>query len=257
VDPFVDFITSLYSQFIKQIVVWQYELNSYISTTIRSLNDENSLSVSLLIIGIAFLYGLVHAAGPGHGKALVAFYFTSNKSDYQKAFKMGYMISVTHAISAIIFTFGIYFILKTMFRRNFHELSSVAMQVSAVMIILVGLYLLYEAYKSRRLKEQEIQKSNKSELAVAFSAGVVPCPGVMTIVLFCIVLKQFTLGILAAIAMSIGMGLTISLAGILSIAFNKKAGGFLNTKGYILEMLGAMLVLMLGVFLLLATLSKH
>jgi len=253
----MDFLTSFYSSFLKQIVLWQYELNSYISTTIRSINDENNLSVSLLIIGIAFLYGLIHAAGPGHGKALVAFYFTSNKSNYKKAFKMGYMISVTHALSAIIFTFGIYFVLKTMFRRNFHELSSVAMQISAVMIILVGLYLFYEAYKSRRAKELEIKKSSKSELAVAFSAGIVPCPGVMTIVLFCIVLKQFVLGILAAIAMSIGMGLTISLAGILSIALNKKAGGFLDKKGYMLEMVGASLVLILGVFLLLATFSKH
>ena len=246
-------IFSLYSQFLKQLILLQYQLNSYISTTIRSLNDENSLSVSLLILGIAFLYGLIHAAGPGHGKALVAFYFTSNKSDYKKAFKMGYTISIIHAISALIFTFGIFFILKTMFRRNFNELSTIAMQISSVMIISVGLYLLYEAFKSRKQKEENIEKTNKSYLAVAFSAGVVPCPGVMTIVLFCIMLKQFILGILAAIAMSIGMGFTISMAGILSIAFNKKANGFLNKNGYILEMFGAFLVLMLGIFLFLST----
>ena len=68
-----------YNQLVKQIIMLQYQLNSYISTTIRSLNEDNSFSTSLLILGIAFLYGLIHAAGPGHGKALVAFYFTSNK----------------------------------------------------------------------------------------------------------------------------------------------------------------------------------
>jgi len=243
----------LYNKLLHTLVGWQYELNSYISTTIRSLNDENSLGTSLLILGIAFLYGLIHAAGPGHGKALVALYFTSNKSDYKKAFKMGYMISVIHAISALIFTFGIFFILKTMFRKNFNEFSEIAMLISAVMITLVGLYLIYEAYSGRKHKEKKAKKSSKSEVAVAFSAGVVPCPGVMTIVLFCIVLNQFTLGILAAIAMSIGMGLTISLAGIFSIAFSRKAGGFLNEKTYILEMIGGLLVFSLGVFLLLAT----
>lgn len=239
-----------YSQFLKQLTLWQYQLNSYISTTIRSLNDDNSLSVSLTILSIAFLYGLIHAAGPGHGKALVAFYFTSNKSDYKKAFKMGYMISIIHAISALIFTFGIFFILKTMFRKNFTEFSAIAMQVSAVMIIIVGIYLIYEAYKSKKMRELKIEKSNKSEFAVAFSAGIVPCPGVMTIVLFCIVLKQFILGILAALAMSIGMGMTISLVGIFSIALNKKVGGFLDNKGYILELLGGVLVCLLGIFLL-------
>ena len=245
----------LYNKLLHTLVGWQYELNSYISTTIRSLNDENSLGTSLLILGIAFLYGLIHAAGPGHGKALVALYFTSNKSDYKKAFKMGYMISVIHAISALIFTFGIFFILKTMFRKNFNEFSEIAMLISAVMITLVGLYLIYEAYSGRKHKEKKAKKSSKSEVAVAFSAGVIPCPGVMTIVLFCIVLNQFTLGILAAIAMSIGMGLTISLAGIFSIAFSRKAGGFLNEKTYILEMIGGLLVFSLGVFLLLATTS--
>ena len=248
-----------YNQLLKQLVMWQYELNKFISTNIRSLDDsgifsQENLSISLLIIGIAFIYGLIHAAGPGHGKALVAFYFTTSgtKSNYKKAFKMGYMISITHAISALIFTFGIFFILKTMFRKNFNQFSSIAMQISAVMIIGVGLYLIYEAFKNKKQKEQQIEKTKKSEMAVAFSAGVVPCPGVMTIVLFCIVLKQYLLGILSAIAMSIGMGLTISVAGILSIALNKKAGKFLDNKSYILEMIGGLLVLVLGLFLLIS-----
>jgi len=238
-----------YNQILKQLIVLQYQLNSYISTIIRELNDENSLSNSFLILGIAFLYGLIHAAGPGHGKALVAFYFTSNKASYKKAFKMGYIISITHAISALIFTFGIFYILKTMFRKNFNEMTSIAMQISAVMIISVGLYLVYEAFKNRVHKEKQITISNKSEYAVALSAGIVPCPGVMTIVLFCIVLKHYTLAILAAITMSIGMGLTISIAGILSILLNKKAGSFLDSRGYILEIIGGFLIIGLGVFL--------
>nr|WP_321266385.1 hypothetical protein [uncultured Sulfurimonas sp.] len=245
----------LYNQLLKQLISWQYSLNSYISSTIRSINDESSLGASLLILGIAFLYGLVHAAGPGHGKALVAFYFTSNKSDYKKAFKMGYMISIIHAISALVFTFGIFFILKTMFRRNFDEFSEVAMQISAVMIIMVALYLIIHAIKDRDAKEKNEKPKNKSQVAVAFSAGVVPCPGVMTIVLFCIALEQYTLGILSAIAMSIGMGLTISIAGILSIAINKKASGFLQSKAYILEILGGVLILLLGIFLLSSSLK--
>ena len=129
------------------------------------------------------------------------------------------------------------------------------MQISAVMIINVGLYLIYEAYTSKNEKEKKLIKSQRSETAVAFSAGIVPCPGVMTIVLFCIVLGHYTLGILSAIAMSIGMGLTISLAGIFSIAFNKKAGGFMDGKTYILEMIGGSLVLFLGLFLLVGSLG--
>ena len=245
----IEFYYQFINPFLKQLVIYQYQLNNYISTTIRSINDENSLTTSLLILGIAFVYGLIHAVGPGHGKALVAFYFTSNKSNYKKAFKMGYMIAIFHAFSALIFTFGIFFIVKTMFRKNFNEFSHIAMQISAGMIVLVGIYLIYHAFKHKNERDKSVKSLKKSEVAVAFSAGVVPCPGVMTIVLFCIVLKQYFLGILAAIFMSIGMGFTISLIGILSIYANKKSNNFLKTKGYILEIFSGVLILLLGLFL--------
>lgn len=240
---------------LHKLISVQYELNAYISSTIRSLNDDNSFWVSMMVLGIAFTYGLVHAIGPGHGKALVALYFSSNKSSYKKAFKMGYMISIIHAISALVLTFGIFFIMKQMFQQTFNEISDITMLISAGMIMLVGVYLFYEAYKDKNVNEKKLKKTDKSEAAVAFSAGVVPCPGVMTIVLFCIILGHYALGLFAAIAMSIGMGLTISLAGIFSIAMNRKAGGFLNTKAYMLEMAGASLVFLLGTLLFFSALS--
>jgi len=239
---------NFYDDFIKQITQYQFEINSYISSTIRSINDENTLSGSLLVLGIAFLYGLIHAAGPGHGKALVAFYFSTSKNAYSQAFSLGYLISIIHAISALVLTFGIYFILESMFRQNFNYYSKITMQISAGMIILVGLYIITSSYLSRKHKEQKLEK-NKSKYALAFSAGVVPCPGVMTIVLFCIILKQYLLGVLAAISMSIGMGFTISLVGILSISLNKKTNSFLENKSFILEILGGILILLLGITL--------
>jgi len=239
---------NFYDDFIKQITQYQFEINSYISSTIRSINDENTLSGSLLVLGIAFLYGLIHAAGPGHGKALVAFYFSTSKNAYSQAFSLGYLISIIHAISALVLTFGIYFILESMFRQNFNYYSKITMQISAGLIILVGLYIITSSYLSRKHKEQKLEK-NKSKYALAFSAGVVPCPGVMTIVLFCIILKQYLLGVLAAISMSIGMGFTISLVGILSISLNKKTNSFLENKSFILEILGGILILLLGITL--------
>lgn len=73
----------------------------------------------------------------------------------------------------------------------------------------------------------------------------------MTIVLFCIMLKNYTLGILSAITMSIGMGFTISIVGILSILLNKKTNSFLESKSFILEILGGTLILILGILLFL------
>ena len=239
----------LYNQFINTLIQYQFKINSYISSTIRSINDENTLSSSIIVLGIAFLYGLIHAAGPGHGKALVGFYFSTNKNDYSQAFRLGYLISIIHAISALTLTFGIYFFLDTMFRQNFNYYSKIAMQISAVIIILVGIYIIASSYLARKQKQKTIL-TNKSKYTLAFSAGIVPCPGVMTIVLFCIMLEQHLLGVLAAIAMSIGMGFTISIVGILSILFNKKTNSFLENKSFILEIVGGILIFGLGVILL-------
>lgn len=242
-----------YNGFLKQLTLWQYKLNSLISGSIRELNDENYITVYASVIGIAFIYGLIHAAGPGHGKALVALYFTKGKQNYKDAFKMGYMISVIHAISALTVTFSIFFIIKTMFRQNFNEFSNSAMTLSAIMIIAVGAYLIFSSFKSRANPHSgKIENSQKSQYAVALSAGIVPCPGVMTIVLFCLVLKKFTLAVLAAIAMSIGMGLTISIVGILSVLFSNKTEKFVNTKGYVLEAFSGILIITLGLLLLLS-----
>lgn len=238
-----------YDSFIKTLIQYQFKINSYISSTIKNINDENMLTSSIVVLAIAFLYGLIHAAGPGHGKALVAFYFSTNKNSYQEAFKLGYLISIIHAISALAITFGIYFIIESMFRQNFNYYSKLTMQISAFMIMAVGLYIIISSYITRTQKEERVSK-NKNKYLLAFSAGIVPCPGVMTIVLFCIMLKQYLLGVLAAITMSIGMGLTISIVGILSITLNKKSNKFIEKKSYILEIIGGLLIVGLGLILL-------
>ncbi len=240
---------NLYTEFFNQLVNWQYYLNSSISSYIKAVN-ENGLSGVLVVLAISFLYGLVHAAGPGHGKALVSFYFLSRGGSFKEAIKLGYLISLVHALSALIITFIVYFILQGLFSKTFKELSNISMMISAVMIIVVGIYLFVKAIKAKKEKERTDFSKEKSEYAIAFSAGIVPCPGVMTIVLFCISTGNLYLGILSAVVMSLGMGFTISLAGILTSYASSKSGNFLKKKGYILEMFGAFFIILLGVFLL-------
>lgn len=246
---------NIYNDFIHTITSWQYKLNAIVSSNLRSFENENAFIGVAIILGISFIYGVIHAAGPGHGKALVGFYFLKEGGNYKRVFKMGYLIAFIHATSALLFTFGIYYLLDTLFSRTFRDISKVSLTISAVLIILVGFYLIYEAYKHKKEKDKEVKPSNKSDLAIAFSAGVVPCPGVMTITLFSISLGHTIVGIASAIVMSIGMGLTISLAGIFSVALQKKNANAFGKYGYILESFAALLIIALGVFLLLGSLG--
>jgi ABC-type nickel/cobalt efflux system permease component RcnA len=245
----------IYNQFLKQLTTWQYNLNSFISSHIRAINDDSSITMSITVLGIAFIYGLIHAAGPGHGKAIVGLYFSGNrnnepKKNYSQAFEMGYLIAIVHTISALVTTFSLYLLLKTMFYKHFRDTYDSILHISSIMIIIVGLYIIYEAYKNKKEQEKlEDDIKSKSKYAVAISAAIVPCPGVMTITLFSIIQKKYILGILSAISMSIGMGLTISLAGILGILFHKQTSKFTKNIGFILQMASGGIIILLGLFL--------
>jgi ABC-type nickel/cobalt efflux system permease component RcnA len=226
-----------------------------VSSQFRSFESDDTLMGVFIILGISFIYGVIHAAGPGHGKALVGFYFLKEGGNYKRVFKMGYLIAFIHATSALLFTFGVYYLLDTFFSRTFHQISKISIIISAFLIIIVGLYLLYQAYKHKSEKDKKVTQSNKSDLAIAFSAGVVPCPGVMTITLFSISLGHIALGVASAVIMSIGMGLTISFAGIFSVAIQKKNANAFGKYGYMLESFAALLIIGLGTFLLLGSLG--
>jgi len=248
-----------YNSFIQTITSWQYELNRIVATNLRSVDDFNLIGIST-VLGIAFIYGVIHAAGPGHGKALVGFYFLKQGGSVKKAFKMGYMIAIIHAISALVLTFSLFYIIKTIFSKAFHNINHISMTISAILIIIVGLYLIYEAYSGRRCSDKLIKQNKKSNFAVALSAGIVPCPGVMTITLFAISLGHIITGVATAIVMSIGMGLTISLAGIISVGIQKRGNNAFGKYGYLLEFFAAVLIIGLGVVLLLSSLAhgnKH
>jgi nickel/cobalt exporter len=249
-------ISELYASILKTITMWQYQLNMEVSSAIRDYSSEGSWYAIGTVLLIAFAYGLIHAAGPGHGKALVGAYFINNRGSYAKALKIGYLIAVIHSLSALILTFSVYFLIEGIFSRTFHDVSHIGMKISSILVIIIGFYLIYEAYKDRNMQEQA-GTTAKSDFAVALSAGIVPCPGVMTISLFSISMGFYILGIASAIVMSIGMGLTISLAGILSVRLSRSGASLISKYGYLLQYFGALLVIILGLFLAIVAFSAH
>jgi ABC-type nickel/cobalt efflux system permease component RcnA len=221
--------------------------NSEISSLFRELKQEESLSTILLIFAFSIIYGVLHALGPGHGKLLVASYMVNREYSYKKAFKLGYLISTVHAFSALSITLVIYFILEGTITKGFQEATQITTQISGVLIILVALYLFYENFHTHA--EEKLDNS-KTDFGIAFSAGVVPCPGVMTITMFSIIVSQVSVGVISAILMSLGMGFTISIAGILASKVRKESVSKKQNIGKYLSLIGASGILLLGIFLI-------
>jgi nickel/cobalt exporter len=77
----------------------QAEFYRDMSRVIRSAKTDGSAVWTLL--GIAFLYGIFHAAGPGHGKAVISSYVVANNETWWRGVVLSFASALLQAIVAV------------------------------------------------------------------------------------------------------------------------------------------------------------
>ncbi|MBP1680359.1 MAG: NiCoT family (subfamily 2) transporter [Proteobacteria bacterium] len=230
--------------------------NTELSAHFRAI-DEGSLMPMLLIFALSFGYGVVHAIGPGHGKALVAGYLLANPTKRSHIFQIGFMIAIVHALSALVVTLAATYLIQISAMKLFRQVNPPLFQISGALIVLMGCWLLYDVWRSRSITKESI-RPQKSRFGVVVLAGVVPCPGVITLCFFAITLGHITIGMIAAVFMSLGMGLTISLAGLLINTLQKARPIVTQPRWFwALRFIGVLCVIALGIWFLLNPMSTR
>ncbi|HCL22991.1 MAG TPA: sodium:proton antiporter, partial [Halomonas sp.] len=68
-----------------QLLTWQRELHRSLTLAITELSRTPSTGTWLTLLGVSFAYGVFHAAGPGHGKAVLATYLASHGGATRRA----------------------------------------------------------------------------------------------------------------------------------------------------------------------------
>ena len=85
------------------IVGWllakQSEFYRQMSATIRAAKTDGSAVWALL--GISFAYGVFHAAGPGHGKAVISSYLVANEETAKRGIVLSFASALMQALMAI------------------------------------------------------------------------------------------------------------------------------------------------------------
>ena len=81
------------------ILAKQSEFYREMSQTIRAAKSDGSAVWTLL--GISFAYGIFHAAGPGHGKAVISSYLVANEETARRGIVLSFASALLQALVAV------------------------------------------------------------------------------------------------------------------------------------------------------------
>ena len=212
------------SLFLSKITLWQLQLKEKMTVLVRRAKANDSITPWLVVLMIAFGYGALHAAGPGHGKAVAISFILSRNASLGSGLLFGTLIALCHGFSGIICVLGLYYFLKGGISGTLGAVSHITQIVSYSLIALLGMGILLKNSYSLFFKPKPKPKSGvpgvsvnyakESKLAFvvwAMTVGLVPCPGVIMVLLFCLSLNMLGLGLWLAVFISLGMATTISL----------------------------------------------
>ena len=253
---------------LAKIAFRQFQLNQKMSVLVRQAKETGSLKPFFLLLAIAFLYGILHAAGPGHGKAVAASYIISQKGKLGASVLFGNMIALFHGFSGMLLVLVVHFILNTGVTGMLRDVTRTTQLISYSLITAVGIILLIRniylwycrVVTGRQYQKTSSQKRQKGGLAAAIVVGMIPCPGVVLVMLFCLSLNMIGLGLLLAFSMTLGMAVTISAVVVVGVAGKNLALGILERRKRlsgiverVIETLAALKVTTLGALLFAAT----
>ncbi|NLS15066.1 nickel/cobalt transporter [Rhizobium sp. P40RR-XXII] len=117
------------------------------------------------LIGLSFAYGIFHAAGPGHGKAVISSYMVANEIELKRGIGISFVSALIQGLVAVLVVGAAYFVLRgsgiTM------TMATNAMEITSfVMVILFGSWLLF-----RKLRAMLQSQAQRQEMLLATSAG--------------------------------------------------------------------------------------
>lgn len=268
---------SFYNRLLARAAAFQREMVRDIGRYMAAIRDGTGSAPLLIGIGFAFLYGVVHTLGPGHGKMVVASYFVGRDAQVWRGLGMGVQIAVTHVVSAVAIVWLVDITVRQMLGGEAAESWWIRL-LSFGLIAIIGVVMLVralrdtffagEAHGHEHAHDHHHHHGHahgwRQEGLLALLAGIVPCTGAILIMLFALANGIVLAGILMVASISIGMAVTMAAIGIGAIYFRRvllfvtgegsRSGEITRT---VLEYAAAFLILAIGLTFLAGTVAER
>jgi nickel/cobalt exporter len=118
----------------------QAEFYRDMSRIIRSAKTDGSAVWTLL--GVSFVYGIFHAAGPGHGKAVISSYLVANEETWRRGIVLSFASALLQASVAVAIV-GVAAVLLNATAGQMCSAERVIELASYALIALVGVRLIW------------------------------------------------------------------------------------------------------------------
>ena len=216
---------------------------------------------ALLTAGI----GVLHALGPGHGKALVGAYLLGGRGRARDALALGVLVATMHTVSVLLV--GV--VLATTQRAAIGPTVEAAIRIGAAgAVLVVGLTMLRRARRRARgpghdhdhhhVPPDAVPPLSRTGIAaIAAAGGLLPSPAAVIVLLTSLALGRPLLGVLLVLTFGLGLAATLTAIGLLVLqgrAVVERAGSrpWLQRLTAALPLLSALAVTAGGTLLLLA-----
>ncbi|WP_238858100.1 nickel/cobalt transporter [Faunimonas pinastri] len=111
-----------------------------LTASIRSLKESGH--AFWFLAGLSFLYGVFHAAGPGHGKAVISSYLLANRQTVRNGIVLSFIASFVQALAAVVLVV----VAALMLRMTSYGMTRAAYHFevgSYVLVVLLGFWLVW------------------------------------------------------------------------------------------------------------------
>ena len=234
-----------------------------LSAAIREAKADGSAAYGLF--WLSFLYGIFHAAGPGHGKAVISAYLLADGSTIPRGIVLSALAALAQAITAIALV-GIAAVLLGATARAMGETVRILEIGAYTVIIVFGLLLAWRkgraflqalgawrsgqqpahdhAHDHHHVHDEHCGHSHGPEpaelkgrgwlkrgLAAVAAVGLRPCSGAILVLVFTLSQGIFLIGVISTFAMAAGTAITVAAIAILAVGAKEVAGWLASGRG--------------------------
>src|ERR1041385_5903812 len=230
---------------------------------------EASTARAWLYLPLAVVLGALHALEPGHAKSMMAAYIVAVRGTARQAVALGISAAVGHTI--VVWGLAIA-ALALGSRYIVDEAEPWLTAISGILIVLLAIRMLWmlRGHVHRRHHDHahdhhqdphghshappEVQGPVSTGQVVwfGFTGGLMPCPSAIAVLLVCVQIKAYALGVAMVGAFSVGVGATLVAVGLAVVwgsgRLSKSWPGF-ERIAQRLPYLSASIVLLMGLVL--------